>query len=61
MRNRSSSLIFLLIAVPCFGQHASVNVNADAALPHDTRPFGKYLVEDLYAVRPEPDVNLDLR
>ena len=45
MRNRSSSLIFLLIAVPCFGQHASVNVNADAALPHDTRPFGKYLVE----------------
>ena len=46
MRNWSSQLVFLLLtAAPCLGQSARVNINADSALPRDTRPFGKYLVE----------------
>ena len=45
MRNWSSLLLLLLIAAPCLAQRASVNVNADAGLPRDLRPFGKYLVE----------------
>jgi hypothetical protein len=46
MRTWSATLITLwLISLPCLGQHASVSVNANAGLPHDSRPFGKYLVE----------------
>jgi len=46
MRNWSLRLVlFLLIALPCFGQRANVSVNSNAALTRDTRPFGKYLVE----------------
>jgi hypothetical protein len=46
MRSRSARVVFLLLmAAPCLGQNARVTVNANAALPPDTRPFGKYLVE----------------
>ena len=46
MRNWNAKLVLLwLLAAPCLGQHAGVNVNANAGLPHDSRPFGKYLVE----------------
>src|SRR5271169_5211964 len=46
MRNSNAlvTILFLLLA-PCFAQKATVNVQADAGLPHDFRPFGKYLVE----------------
>ena len=46
MRKRNAHLIFpLLVWASCFGQHANVSVKADAGIPHDARPFGKYLVE----------------
>jgi len=46
MRNWSSHLVFLLlIAAPCLGQSASVNVNANGGACKDCRPFGKYLAE----------------
>jgi len=46
MRNWSAQLFFLwVIATPCLGQQASVNVRADAGPLRDARPFGKYLVE----------------
>jgi hypothetical protein len=47
MRNLNSLVAFLplLLASPGAAQHPTVNANADAGLPHDIRPFGKYLVE----------------
>jgi hypothetical protein len=44
MRNLNTVLILaLLFTAPCLAQSASVR--ADGGLPHDNRPFGKYLVE----------------
>jgi hypothetical protein len=37
--------LWLLFTAPCFGQSANVSVKADAGLPIDRRPFGKYFVE----------------
>ncbi len=42
MRNLT---LLLLLAPLAFSQRATVNVNADAGVPHDARPFGKYLAE----------------
>jgi hypothetical protein len=39
------TVLLLRLASPCGAQQATVNVGADAGLPRDIRPFGKYLVE----------------
>jgi hypothetical protein len=46
MRKWNSWLILsLLISAPCWAQSAQVDVRANAGLPRDPRPFGKYLAE----------------
>jgi hypothetical protein len=46
MRNLNLLFSFtLLFTVTCIAQSASVSVKANAGLPLDDRPFGKYLVE----------------
>ena len=47
MRNSNAlaTIPLLLFLGPCFAQRAAVNIQADAGLPRDFRPFGKYLVE----------------